>query len=67
MLRTGMVLPLRKEALQTQIKDPAVSPEKRLKLEAELREVETKISARGAAGSLTLTLALALALTLTLA
>ena len=49
MLRTGKALPLRKEALQTQIKDPAVSPEKRLELEAELREVETKLSARGLA------------------
>ena len=49
MLRTGKVLPLRKEALQAQIKDPAVSPEKRLKLEAELREVETKLSAKGLA------------------
>jgi hypothetical protein len=49
MLRTGKVLPLRKEALQAQIKEPAVSPEKRLKLEAELREVETKLSAGGLA------------------
>jgi len=49
MLRTGKALPLRKEALQAQIKDPAVRPEKRLKLEAELREVETKISSRGLA------------------
>ena len=49
MLRTGKVLSLRKEALQAQIKDPAVSHEKRLKLEAELREVETKISAKGLA------------------
>jgi hypothetical protein len=50
MVRTGMALTLRKEALQAQIKDPAVSPEKRLKLEAELREVETKLSAGGVAG-----------------
>jgi hypothetical protein len=45
-----MALTLRKEALQAQIKDPAVSPEERLKLEAELREVETKLSAGGVAG-----------------
>ena len=50
MLRTGKALPLRKEELQAQIKDPAVSPEERLKLEAELREVETKLGAGGAAG-----------------
>ena len=50
MVRTGMALTLRKEALQVQIKDPAVSPEERLKLEAELREVETKLSAGGVAG-----------------
>ena len=50
MVRTGMALTLRKEALQAQIKDPAVSPEERLKLEAELREVETKLSAGGLAG-----------------
>jgi hypothetical protein len=49
MVRTGKALPLRKEALQAQIKDPAVSPEKRRKLEAELREVETKLSAKGLA------------------
>ena len=50
MVRTGKALPLRKEALQAQIKDPAVSLEKRLKLEAELREVETKTSAGGLVG-----------------
>ena len=50
MLRTGKVLSLRKKALQAQIKDPAVSHEERLKLEAELREVETKISAGCVAG-----------------
>ena len=49
MVRTGKALPLRKEALQAQIKDPAVSPEKRRKLEAELREVQTKLSAKGLA------------------
>ena len=49
MVRTGKALTLRKEELEAQIKDPAVSPEKRLKLEAELREVETKISAKGLA------------------
>ena len=49
MVRIGKVLTLRKEAVQAQIKDPAVSHEKRLKLEAELREVETKISAKGLA------------------
>jgi hypothetical protein len=49
MLRTGKALTLRKEALQAQIKEPAVSPEKRLKLEAELREVEMKLSAKGLA------------------
>jgi hypothetical protein len=49
MVRTGKALPLRKEALQAQIKDPAVCPEKRLKLGAELREVETKMSAGGLA------------------
>ena len=53
MLRTGKALPLRKEALQAQIKDPAVSHEKRLKLEAELREVETKLSAGGGAAACT--------------
>ena len=49
MVRTGKVLTLRKEAVQAQIKDPAVCLEKRLKLGAELREVETKISAGGLA------------------
>jgi len=49
MVRTGKALPLRKEALQAQIKDPAVCPEERLKLGAELREVETKMSAGGLA------------------
>jgi hypothetical protein len=49
MVRIGKVLTLRKEAVQAQIKDPAVCPEKRLKLGAELREVETKISAGGLA------------------
>jgi hypothetical protein len=53
MVRTGMALTLRKEALQAQIKDPAVSPEERLKLEAELREVETKLSAGGGAAACT--------------
>ena len=49
MVRIGKVLTLRKEAVQAQIKDPAVCPEKRPKLGAELREVETKISAGGLA------------------
>jgi hypothetical protein len=48
-----MALTLRKEALQAQIKDPAVSPEELLKLEAELREVETKLSAGGGAAACT--------------
>ena len=49
MARTGLALTLRKEKLLVQIDGTAVGSEERLKLEAKLREVETKSSARGAA------------------
>ena len=50
MERTGKALTLRKEELQVQIKGTAVGSEERLSLEDELREVETKLGAGGAAG-----------------
>ena len=49
MERTGKALTLRKEELQVQIKGTAVGSEERLSLEDELREVETRLGAGGAA------------------
>jgi hypothetical protein len=51
MERTGKALTLRnrKEELQVQIKGTAAGSEERLSLEDELREVETRLGAGGAA------------------